>query len=35
MLFMELAKVVLEWHQGWTEALEGGTMVFVSANADS
>ena len=30
MLFLEVAKVVCECHQGWTEIVAGGTMASVS-----
>ena len=30
MIFLEVAKVVLEWYQGLTESVAGGTMSLVS-----
>ena len=35
MVFMEVAKGVLEWHQIWIEAVAGGTMALVSPTTAS
>ena len=35
MIFLEVANVVLEWHQGSIESVAGGTMVSVYPATES